>query len=111
MLLASESVSARLYASRIPLLDGALDCVYAGHIPGGLKANREFAECIVRYEGVIPEDLKTMLFDPQTAGGLLISVAPDFAQELIKSLETAGVRASHIGEVLTSDKPVIEVVP
>ena len=53
----------------IPLLDGALDCVRAGHIPGGLKANREFAECVVAYEDGISEEVKTILFDPQTAGG------------------------------------------
>jgi selenide, water dikinase len=110
MLLASENVSARISSSRIPLLQGALDCIRAGHIPGGLKANREFAECIVRFEGAIPEDLKTMLFDPQTAGGLLISVAPDFAQELSESLKTAGVSASQVGEVLASEKMRIEVV-
>ena len=50
MALASK-VSLRLRAGRIPLLEGALDCVRAGHIPGGLKANREFAECVVGYEG------------------------------------------------------------
>src|SRR5690348_6261606 len=37
MLLASENVSARIYAGRVPLLEGALECVRAGHIPGGLK--------------------------------------------------------------------------
>ena len=77
MALASNA-SLRLYA-RIPLLEGALDCVRAGHIPGGLKANREFAECVVAYENGISDEVKTILYDPQTAGGLLISVAPDDA--------------------------------
>src|SRR5438093_6565305 len=63
MLLASENVSAQLYASKVPLLKGAIECVRAGHIPGGLKANREFAECVVQYKDGIADDLKTLLFD------------------------------------------------
>jgi len=72
----ASKVSLRFYAGRIPLLEGAMDCVRAGYIPGGLKANREFAECIVEYENGISEEIKTILFDPQTAGGLLIWSRP-----------------------------------
>jgi selenide, water dikinase len=108
MALASD-VSLRLYASRIPLLEGALDCVRAGHIPGGLKANREFAECVVGYEKEIPEDIKTLLFDPQTAGGLLVSVTNGKCADLIRSFVKAGVAAVEIGEVLARTTPLISV--
>jgi len=107
----ASSVSLRLHANRIPLLEGALECVRAGHIPGGLKANREFAECVVGYQGGIREELKTILFDPQTAGGLLISVASEDATELTRALTAAGVPAAEIGEVLPSIKPMIAVAP
>jgi selenide,water dikinase len=107
----ASTVSLRFYASKIPLLDGAMECVRAGHIPGGLKANREFAECVVGYEDGISDEMKTILFDPQTAGGLLISVAPDHATELTQALNTAGVPAVEIGEVLPSTKPLIAVAP
>ena len=107
----ASSVSLRFYANRVPLLDGAMECVRAGHIPGGLKANREFAECVVAYEDGISDEMKTILFDPQTAGGLLISVAPDHATELTQALNTAGVPAVEIGEVLPSTKPLIAVAP
>jgi selenide, water dikinase len=110
MALASD-VSLRLNASRIPLLEGALDCVRAGHIPGGLNANREFAECVVGYEEEIPEDIKTLLFDPQTAGGLLVSVKSEKSAGLIRSLVNAGVAALEIGEVLARTKPLITVSP
>jgi selenide, water dikinase len=105
-----SSVSLRLYANRIPLLEGALECVRAGHIPGGLKANREFAECMVAYDAVIPEELRTLLFDPQTAGGLLISVASNDAIELTRALNSAGVPAVEIGEAHPDCKPLISVV-
>jgi len=108
MALASK-VSLRLYSGRIPLIEGALDCVRAGHIPGGLKANREFAECVVGYEDGISEELKTMLFDPQTAGGLLMSVAAEDANELNSVLNAAGVPAVEIGEALPESKPLLIV--
>jgi selenide,water dikinase len=108
MALASK-VSIRLRAGRIPLLEGALECVRLGHIPGGLTANREFAECVVGYEDGISEETKTMLFDPQTAGGLLISVAAEAAEELAHALIAARVPAVEIGEVLPPGRPLITI--
>ena len=110
MLLASEDISARLHASRIPLLQGALECIRAGHIPAGLKANREFAECLVNYDDGIPAELRTVLFDPQTAGGLLIAVSATIAPDLAQALAMASVAAAEIGEIFASSKPQIEIV-
>jgi selenide,water dikinase len=110
MLLASENVSGEIHAGRLPLLDGAIECVRAGHIPGGLSANRDFAECVVDYESGISAELKTMIFDPQTSGGLLISVAESSAAGLAKSLSEAGVPAVEIGRVQPGTKPLIAVI-
>jgi selenide,water dikinase len=106
MLLASN-VSAKLSASKIPILEGALDCIRSGYIPGGLKNNRDFAECLVEYAPDIPEDLRTLLYDPQTAGGLLIST-PD-RQALARALTEANVPAVQIGEVRPAAKPLISI--
>src|SRR5208283_413949 len=43
----ASNVSLVFESARIPVLEGALDCIHAGYIPGGLKANRDFAECLV----------------------------------------------------------------
>ena len=107
----ASKVSLHLHASSIPLLPGALDCVRAGHIPGGLLANREFAECVVGYDGNLSEDLKAVLFDPQTAGGLLISVAASDSADLAQALLTAGISAVEIGEVSEQVRPLIAVEP
>jgi selenide, water dikinase len=106
MVLASD-VSIRISAGRVPLLEGALECVRAGNVPGGLKNNRDFAECLVEYDDGVPEDVRALLFDPQTAGGLLIST-PD-AGPLTRALDDAGVAAVQIGEVLANVKPRIRV--
>ena len=108
MALASD-VSLVFRSAGIPILEGALDCIHAGHIPGGLRANREFAECFVDYEPSVPDDIRTLLFDPQTAGGLLISVASDDAGALTRALQNAGVPATAIGQVLPRTKPLIRI--
>jgi len=107
MVLASN-VSISISAKRIPLLDGALECVRAGYIPGGLKNNRDFAECLVEYDDAVPDDVRALLFDPQTAGGLLIST-PD-SERLARALQDAGVAAVQIGEVVENGKPRIRVL-
>ena len=105
-----SGVSARIHAKEVPLLPGARECVRAGFIPGGLNANRDFAECVVSYDNGVDDELKTLLFDPQTAGGLLISVAADFADSLQSALQRAGVSVAGIGEIVASTKPLIQVV-
>jgi selenide, water dikinase len=103
----ASHVSAKVAAGAVPLLEGALECVRAGYVPGGLKNNRDFAECVVSYDAAVPEDLRTVLYDPQTAGGLLIST-PDGAA-LARALRDAQVPAALIGEVLPYSKPLIAV--
>jgi len=104
-----SGVTIHLYSAGVPLLEGALDCVRAGYVPGGVKSNREFAECAVGYDSGIPEEMKTILFDPQTAGGLLLSVAREDAAPLLKALRATGVPAAEIGEILPESKPLIHV--
>jgi len=106
--LASE-VSVRLYADQVPVLLGALECVQAGYIPGGLKANREFAECVVDYEDAVGEEIKTLLFDPQTAGGLFISLPTEQAEKLVLELRELAIPAALVGEVGRAAKPLIHV--
>jgi len=109
MALASD-VSFRLSASAVPLLPGALECVRAGFIPGGLKNNRDFAECAAEFAASVPDEVRTLLFDPQTAGGLLISAASAAADQLVAALRDKKIPAALIGEVIARTKPLIEVV-
>ena len=105
-----SGVSLRIRASQVPLLPGAIECVQHGYVPGGLKANRQFAEGCVEAEDGIPPDRLTLLYDPQTAGGLLISVAEADAARLLTELRNACVDAVEIGEVVAKQKPLIAVL-
>jgi len=107
---AGSGVSLRIRASQVPLLPGALECVHHGYVPGGLKANRQFIEGCVEAEDGIAPDLLTLLYDPQTAGGLLISVAAADAERLAAELQNACVDAVEIGQVVAKQKPLIAVV-
>ena len=108
MALASNA-SLLFHVNQIPILEGALDCIRASHIPGGLNNNRDFAECVAGYEEGIADELKTILFDPQTAGGLLIAVAAEHSANLMRDLKAAGVPAVEIGEVQEKTRPLITV--
>jgi selenide, water dikinase len=103
----ASDVALRLYVSKIPLIEGAIQCVRNGHIPGGLTNNRDFAECQVQYDEGISEDLKALLFDPQTAGGLLVSATD--GSRLSEALNTAGIPAAQVGAVLPKSKPRIQL--
>ena len=105
----ASNVSLRMDAAKIPLLAGALECVRAGHIPGGLKANREFAECNVEFGASIPDELRTILFDPQTAGGLLISLRANQAGAAVAALNKAGLPGVAIGDVVPRTTPLITI--
>jgi selenide, water dikinase len=105
-----SGVSLKIEAAKVPLLEGAMECVRAGFIPGGLNNNRDFAECMVSYDSGVSEELRTILYDPQTAGGLLLSVAREDAQRLTTALRDAGVPAVEIGQAIPKQKPLIQVV-
>jgi selenide,water dikinase len=86
----------------VPFIEGALEAVAVGAIPAGLLANREYAECISSdAEGtLIAEDIRTLLYDPQTAGGLLVAVAAEDAENLSEALRECGILTSKIGRVV-----------
>jgi selenide, water dikinase len=105
----ASGVSMSINSANLILLPGAIDCIRASHIPGGLKANRDFAECQVGYENEIPDEIKTILFDPQTSGGLLLAVARSDAESFLRTLKATGVPAAEIGEILPQGKPLIQV--
>ena len=96
-----SGVTIEIVVEDVPRIEGALDAIRLGAIPAGLLANRDFAECVSADApgSHIADDLCTLLYDPQTAGGLLISVAPDDAEAILASLRGAGLKAANIGSV------------
>jgi selenide,water dikinase len=104
-----SGMSLRLFASAVPLLPGAIACVERGFVPGGLQNNREFASSCVEFDASVAENLRTIFYDPQTAGGLLVSVNRTHAGALVDKLHEFGIPAARVGEVLPRTKPLIQV--
>ena len=99
----ASGVTLEIDTAQIPLLPGALDAVRAGALPGGLKNNRDFVSGVVEAEAGIDADLLDLLYDPQTSGGLLISLSEPDATGLEQLLPIA----RYVGRVLPRDnKPI-----
>ena len=97
----SSKVTLRLDTAPLPLLPQVLDLAKRGFLTGGGMSNRDFAEGEVSIEGAIANDMEMLLYDPQTSGGLLVSVPADRVDRYIESVRTGGAAESAvIGEVL-----------
>ena len=86
---AASGVTLEIDSARVPLLPGALDAIRAGGVSKGLRNNREFAECAVAAPAGMDPALLELLYDPQTSGGLLITLPEPDATALELRLPAA----------------------
>lgn len=109
-LAAASGVSLRLNAASLPLMAGALAFAAEGLVPAGAYRNRDHLADKVRFLQGVPLAMQDVLFDPQTAGGLLISVAEADAERLLAALGEGGAGWSRIiGYVLPPGEAPITV--
>jgi len=102
MALASK-VTLEIEVDRVRFLPGALDYAHQGAIPAGLKNNRDFASCQVEVLRAVPPETEDLLYDPQTSGGLLLTLPAGDAA----ALESCFPQAYRIGRVtLPGPKPI-----
>jgi selenide,water dikinase len=97
-----SGVTLEIVVDQIRLLPGALGYARAGALPGGLHNNREFASCAVDVRREMPRELEDLLYDPQTAGGLLVSLPESDAAKL--------KRAYRIGRVLAREGAPVRLI-
>jgi len=102
-----EAVSLEIDHSAISYLPGAAEAAREGFLPGGLKNNLDFIGDCVGFASNVPQDVRDLLFDPQTSGGLLVSIAPEHAAAAISALNQRGVAARRIGKVVQKTNPLI----
>lgn len=98
----ASNVTLEIEASRVRFLPGAVEYARRGAIPGGLKNNREFSSCVV--EGT--SEFDDLFYDPQTSGGLLISLPEREAA----GLERAYPEAYVIGRVVARGEKAIRIL-
>jgi len=104
----SSMVAIEIDSKKVPIIPESLQFANMGLIPEGMYANWEFRNSSVKAVG-IDEDTMSVLYDPQTSGGLLICVAPEKSDALLSHLHELGVhQAREIGQVIEfSDSHVI----
>jgi selenide,water dikinase len=102
----ASGVTLEIETRRLRFLPGALDYARAGAIPGGLRNNREFASGVVEAECEIAREVEDLLYDPQTSGGLLVTMPEAEAAAFERSFENA----YRIGRVLPRGEKAIRLV-
>lgn len=93
-----NTYSAHLFGSRIPIFSSALSYAEDFYLTAAGQRNRNHVGNLVRFEG-ISFGMEEVLFDPQTSGGLLISLPAEDAKEAEKQLQASGLSCARIGEI------------
>ena len=95
----ASNVSIEIDAGAVPLLEGALELASAGVVTGADKTNREYVGDDISIAETVSQEMRRLLYDPQTAGGMLIATSADRADELLERLRENYPRAAEVGRV------------
>jgi selenide, water dikinase len=95
----ASRVTIEIVASAVPLLDGALELASEGMLTSADKTNREYIGADVEIDDSVDKELIKLLFDPQTAGGMLIAIPESTAEPLLVTLNKNYPKAQIIGRV------------
>ena len=93
----AANLSAQLWADKVPFWPEALAFAAQDIVPGGAFRNMNYLKDKVCFASGIDESVRTLMFDPQTSGGLLMAVDKDNAASLEGNLEAAGIEYAIIG--------------
>lgn len=93
----------RLDARSVQVMDRALEYGAMGMFPAGAYTNKKHFSDVVFIDDAVDEILADLMFDPQTSGGLVVSVAESRAEKCLSEMRDAGIEAAIIGEVAEPD--------
>jgi selenide, water dikinase len=107
----ASHVGLRIWASKVPVFPEAMEYARIGLIPAGAYSNRQFFSCRVDIHPSVSVVLGDLFYDPQTSGGLLISLPPREAEQLVGAFREGGDHvAAIVGEVVKEPKGRMEIV-
>ncbi len=97
----ASQVGLVIHSRDVPVFPEAMEYARLGLIPGGAYSNRQFFSCKVEVHSNVPELVLDILYDPQTSGGLLISLPSGQAEKLVKALKKEGhLHSCIVGEIV-----------
>lgn len=102
-------VSMEIDHAAFAYLPGALQAAKDGHVPGGLKNNRDFVGERAEFAGGVAQEFRDLLFDPQTSGGLLVAINAEAADEALRAMKRYGVAGRRVGSVVSKRAPLLYV--
>jgi selenide,water dikinase len=103
--------SARIVSEKVPYIPEAEEFAAMGLIPAGAYKNREFRQQMISFAQTVARTLQDLFFDPQTSGGLLISIGSSHCKDLVSALNDAGIAdAACIGDIVEGRDEKISVV-
>ena len=94
-----SKVTIEIDSACVPQIPGALELAAAGVLTSGDKTNREYVGADIEIAAGVDPNLVRLLYDPQTAGGLLLSIPAKRAEALLAELRQHYPRAAIIGRV------------
>lgn len=103
-------VTIRLRLASVPVISGVAELVRDGLVPAGCYRNRDFYSQFLETSADIAPDEILPLFDPQTSGGLLISLPVRSADDFLLRAEDSGIFARLIGEVIPRCEHSVEII-
>lgn len=109
-MLEASGVAARIFAGAVPVFDRVHELIEREAVPGGTVRNLEAAAKVTRWADDVSDEIKTLLCDAQTSGGLLMAVDKERLDDLLGALdEYATPAVAVVGEILEGAQPTIEV--
>jgi len=105
----ASCVTIEIDSARVPLIKGALELAVQGLLTSGDKTNREYAGAEVEVASTVDPNLVKLFYDPQTAGGLLLSISEEKAEDLLTELRQHYPDAEIIGRVVERGQKAIVV--
>ena len=105
---AAGEIGLKIFSKDIPLLPHVVEYAKMGLIPAGTYRNRDYRVSFVNNSDDLDRTTLDLLFDPQTSGGLLLTIKEDQADEVCRKMNMKGITASIIGE--TTANKGIEII-
>ena len=104
-----SKMTMRIFSKELPILDKTIDFAKMGIIPNGAYENQKYLGDKIHFDNSVERYMRDIMGDPQTSGGLMVSVARKDASEMLKRLQAVAPETCIIGEVVSPQEKALEV--
>lgn len=104
-----SGVALEIEVAKVPLLEQVCELAGMGLVPAGARRNRDYLNRQVLWKTSLEPEMQDILCDPQTSGGLLLSLPAEQEQEALKAFQKSGLKVAIIGRVVAGEPGMITV--